>query len=509
MCDIDRVHDEDYAIRMRTIVVNTAGNTTDAGLVLNGVTVVDTRTGELTANMAVRMVHGRIVRIDFAGALQGGTVIEAQGKYLVPGFLDMHTHVLQQDHAIEASSALLLAYGITGIRQMAGSTELLRQRNAGTLSLGEHAPELLTLCGEILTPMNAATPLAGVQEVKRQKAEGADFIKTIFVSPKTFFATLEEAKRQGLPYDGHMSPGVSLLKASASGMAAIEHLGPTELTLIATSSKGWLINLLLRLKPPKPPDLSPEAMKTVGKIMIANPILGRLNADSDALTKTKRLIDSYSERKARELAATFVQHGTWQCPTLIRNATMRLGDDPLYTQSPNLRYVEATQRAFWDSIANMFSQKVSASGRETLRRLGEMELRLTKTYDECGVKMMTGTDFGGGWVIPGVSLHQEFDLLERAGLTPLRVLQMTTLRGGEFLRREATMGTVEAGKDANLVLLDGNPVESIRNLHGIHAVVRAGVFYTRQALDKLKQQAAGEVSADEPDLHDAVDQAIP
>ena len=68
---------------------------------------------------------------------------------------------------------------------------LLRKRRAGTLSLGEHAPELLTLCGEILTPMNTATTEAGVAEIKRQKSKGADFIKRIFVSPKTFFATFE------------------------------------------------------------------------------------------------------------------------------------------------------------------------------------------------------------------------------------------------------------------------------------------------------------------------------
>ncbi len=480
--------------------VRTAGSASGDGLVLNGVTVVDTRTGELTPGTAVHVVQGKIQQILPAGSPLSGEVIEADGKFLIPGLLDMHTHVLQQEHAIETSSALMLAHGITGIRQMAGTTEMLRTRKAGRLKLGEHAPELLTLCGEILTPVNAGTPEAGVAEVKRQKAEGADFIKTIFVSPKTFFATLEEANRQGLPYDGHMSPGVSLAKASERGMAAIEHLGPTELTLIATSTRGWLINLLLKLKPPKPPDLSPEAMTKAGKVMIANPILGRLHADPDALTKTKRLIDSYSDRKARELSATFVKHGTWQCPTLIRNATMRLGDDPTYTKSPNLRYVDATTRAFWDSVAEMFSQTVPAAGRETLSRLGEMELKLTKTYDECGVKMMAGTDFGGGWVIPGVSLHQEFDLLEKAGLTPLTILQMTTLNGADFLRRESTMGAVETGKDANLVLLDGNPVESAQNLHRIHAVVRAGSVYPKQALDELKEQVAGRMTTDGPDL---------
>ena len=196
--------------------VNTAGSATEGGLVLNGVTVVDTRTGELVPNMAIHIVWGKIRQIVPAGGLRGDDVIEARRKFLVPGFLDMHTHVLQQEHAVQASSALLLAHGITGIRQMASTTEMLRKRRAGTLSLGEHAPELLTLCGEILTPINPCTPEAGVAEVKRQKAEGADFIKTIFVSPKTFFATLEEANRQGLPYDGHMSPGVSLSRLQNS-----------------------------------------------------------------------------------------------------------------------------------------------------------------------------------------------------------------------------------------------------------------------------------------------------
>ena len=292
-------------------------------------------------------------------------------------------------------------------------------------------------------------------------------------------------------------------------MAAIEHLGPNELMLIATSTKGWLINFLLQIKPPKPPDLSPEAMQKAGKVMIANPIVGRLNVDPDSLTKTRRLIDSYSDRKARELSATFVKHGTWQCPTLIRNATQQQGDDPLYTQSPDLRYMDASKRAFWDSVATMFSQKVTTAGRDTLRRLGEFQLKLTKTFDECGVKMMTGSDFGGGWVVPGVSLHQEFDLLEQAGLTPLRILQMATLNGAEFLKRESTMGTVEQGKDANLVLLDGNPVESVQNLHKVHAVVRAGSLYPSQSLEGLKEQVAGNITAEESGLHDAVDRSNP
>ena len=487
-----------------------AGPGAGQGLVLDSITVVDTRTGKITPNLRVVLRNAKIQRILPSGASveDAPEVVDCSGKFLVPGFLDMHTHVLQEEHEPELSSALMLAYGITGIRQLAGTTEMLRARKAGTLTTGEHAPDLLSLCGEILLPLNAPTPDAGVQEVQRQKAEGADFIKTIFVSPKVFFATLAEAKRQGLAYDGHLSPGVDVRKASIEGMTVIEHLGPTELQLIACSTREWIISLILKLKPPKPPNLSPEAMKVAGRILLANPILGRLNADPGALKKTQGLIDSFSEAKARNLGKTFATHGTWQCPTLIRNATMRLGDDPRYTESPDLRYVSTPTREFWSEVGRSFSSKMSPAARETLKQLGVLELRLTKIFAETGVKMLAGSDYGGGWVVPGVSLHQEFDLLAEAGLSPLEILQTTTWNGAEFLQRTATMGSVDETKDANLVLLDANPLESVQNLHKIHAVVRAGRLYSRQDLAQIKEDVAGRISLSAPDELDAADTAI-
>ncbi len=157
----------------------------------------------------------------------------------------------------------------------------------------------------------------------------------------------------------------------------------------------------------------------------------------------------------------------------------------------------------------MFSSKMSPASRETLTKLGELELRLTKIFAETGVPMLAGSDYGGGWVVPGVSLHQEFDLLADAGLSPLEVLQMTTWNGARFLEREATMGTVEEAKRANLVLLDGNPLDSVQNLHKIFAVVRDGRFYSKDDLESIKEQVAGQVALPMPDELDAADTAIP
>jgi imidazolonepropionase-like amidohydrolase len=119
-----------------------------------------------------------------------------------------------------------------------------------------------------------------------------------------------------------------------------------------------------------------------------------------------------------------------------------------------------------------------------------LQLRLTKLFAESGVKMLAGSDSGSNakWDIAGFALHQEFDLLEGAGISPLQVLQMTTCNAAEFLGREATLGSVERGKSADLVLLDANPLASIQNLHKVHAVVRGGAFHSNGALAQMKER---------------------
>ena len=99
------------------------------------------------------------------------------------------------------------------------------------------------------------------------------------------------------------------------------------------------------------------------------------------------------------------------------------------------------------------------------------------------------------WVIPGVSLHQEFRHLAASGLSPLEILQMTTLNGAEFLRRQATMGTVDEGKNADLVLLDANPILDVANLDRISAVFLKGRYFSKQALDKMKNDVAAAYAA--------------
>lgn len=473
--------------------------TVNRGLLLDGVTIVNTRDGKLSPDMEVVLDGAKIVRIVRVGTVKASgsaRLIDEHGKFIVPGYLDMHVHVLDSPTR-DGDLALMLANGITGFRQMSGSAALLEARKGGKLVLPVEAPELLAMPGEILSRANAATPEAAVAEVQRQKTEGADFIKTVEVNPPTFFAALTEAKRQGLPYAGHVSPGVDAAEASRQGMRSIEHLGPIEALAVSCSTAEPMIRqAMAKATPPPMPNLPPETMAKMMRTTLASPVLGHVIANPNALQKTQRLIDTYNEGKCNTLAKLFVTDQTWQVPTLIRAKTSQFADDPLYTGDPNLRYVSASTLQFWNGVGHTFTAKITPEDRETLKGMFALQLKLTKLFNESGVEMMTGTDFGGIWVVPGFSLHQEFDLLAQAGVAPLRILQMTTLNGAKFLGREGTAGSVDAGKDADLVLLDADPTADVQNHHRIAGVVRGGTYYSKNALESLKKKVADGVATE-------------
>ena len=271
-------------------------------LVLNGVTVVDTHTGKLTRNQSVAIDGGKIVQIARAGSVKAGAgamVIDARDKYLVPGFLDMHVHSFNAPDPSD-SLHLMLANGITGVRQMSGSPELLAQRRDGKLVLPADGPALLAMPGTILTGANAGTVEAAVAEVDRQKEMGADFIKVIDVKPDPFFAALAEAKRLGLAFDGHLQPTAEVEKAADAGMTGIEHLGPKESVLLGCSTDEAALRKLIAATPPKaPPSAGGPAPAEVALRATTNPIMATDPIEFDIM---KRVVATYSDDKCRALA---------------------------------------------------------------------------------------------------------------------------------------------------------------------------------------------------------------
>ena len=466
------------------------GRSEPGPVVLRGVTVVDTRDGSLTPGLDVALADGRIAAIASTGDPADGpaavTTIDAAGKFVVPGFLEMHTHVLGEKETAR-DLKLLLDAGVTGFRLMGGSDKLLKERRDGAPPWSDEAPgdtpELLAMPGAVLNPANAGTVKAAVTTVREQHAAGADFIKAALVSSEVFFAAQTEARRLGLPIVGHLPAGIDVRLASKGGMRSIEHLGPGTGVLAGCSTEEAQIRAALNAGPGRkaPPFRIPFADQVMGPIirkLVMNPVL---HNSPLAVQMLRRAIDTFDQGRAEELAAAFVADGTWHCPTLIRERTSELSDAAQFRDDPNLSLMDDKTVSGWRAAASKFGA-LPADTRATYRDAYDLQLRLTKLLDDAGVKLLAGTDSCGAvWVVPGYSLHQEFDELGRAGLSPLRVLQTVTLDAAEFLGRTSTLGTVEPGKRADLVLLDANPVESVQHLHGLAGVVRAGRYHPAAA----------------------------
>jgi hypothetical protein len=468
-----------------------------APLVLGGVTVVDTRDGSLNANRDVQIANGTITAITPAKKDAPGRV-DLTGKFVVPGFVDMHAHALASKTPA-GTLALMLANGITGFRQMNGSARQLAERTAGRLNLPTDSPALLALTGDLLTPSNAGTPGAAVAAVSAGAAGGADFIKIVAVSPAAFEAAQVEAKRLGIRIGGHLPAAVDPRVVSADGLWSIEHMGPGIAMLVACSTDEDAIRATLAGVPEiKLPTVKlPFIDKLVGAIirrLVVNPMRRQTPFDADQI---QHAIDTFDEGKARTLATTLAADDTWHVPTLIRQLTTETADRPQFRTDPNLRYVAKSAIKVWNKATDEF-EKLPPEMREIFHREYDLQLRLLKIFDEAGVKLAAGTDStGAGWVIPGFALHQEFDELAKAGLSPLRVLQLATLGAAQMLDSTDMLGTVESGKFADLVVLDANPNESVANLHGVSGVVRAGRYYSSADLDALKQGVESARSVDQ------------
>lgn len=459
---------------------------------IDGVTVVNPRDGSKTPGMTVVCNLGRITAVVPTAskrAANGAEMIDATGKFVVPGYNDMHSHVLELEDP-SGSLLLMLAEGVTGFRQMSGSPALLAKRRAGTLPIGRAAPQLHQTPGTILTPFNAGSPEQVREEVRRQRAQGADFVKMGFANPDAFFAALEEGRRVGIPVLGHLQEGTDPVEATAAGFHSVEHLGPgstvwvrcshDEETLRAESYKRDII----KLPPVKIPFMEALIMKRFQK-MLVNPSAFSQAADVDRL---RRAVGSYSETRAQDMAGRFAEDGSWQCATLVRLRTQTFADSPEYERDEMLQYLPPKSVKRWREVTGLWKAR-DEEVRRTYRDTYPRQLALTKLLSDAGVRMIAGTD-GGSYLGPGLTLRQEFKELADAGLAPLTILQMTTINAARYLGREDAMGSVEPGRDADLVLLDADPLDRVENMHRIAGVVRAGFHYSRDRLDALKAKVA-------------------
>jgi imidazolonepropionase-like amidohydrolase len=441
------------------------------------VTVIDATGSPAQPDMTVVVTGDRITALGKFGSVRipaNAQIKDARGRFMIPGLQEMHTHVFIRERKSFPlySLYLFIAHGVTGIRDFGSTgvkddfgdypfrqdTEWRQAVSAGSI-LGPRINMSLTVvngpkvAGYPRTWLTVSNAAEAREMVRFLKDQGADFIKEYDeLSPDSYFALVDEAKKQGIPVAGHVPTSVSAAEASDAGQRSLEHnygvpsgCSSKEAEIMQKETALW--------GPGKP------AMR------------GILPVDD-----VKAMIGSYDEAKCKALFAKFVRNNTFVDPSMLRARGGGVqASDPRVVKwfSPALRE--------YSYPASRPTNPQNPAVAEARRLAYGYHSRLVKEMQRSGVKMLVGTDDS----FFGTSLHEELVEFVKAGLTPMEALQIATKNAAEYYGKLDTFGTVEKGKVADLVLLDANPLESIENTQKISAVVVGGHLLERSELDQL------------------------
>jgi len=444
---------------------------------LTPVTVVDVTDGALYSNQTVLVEGDRIAAVGPAADVsvpEGAEVVNAEGGYLIPGLWDMHVHATWPSR-IENFYALFLANGVTGIRDTWGVREAAADAEEAIASREMVGPPRAVVAGNLVDGPGqiwpgsqvAVTPEDGRRIVDSLHAAGAPFVKVYStLSRETYHAIAERSRELGLPFAGHVPNTMPATEAAAAGQRSMEHLYTV---LEGCSSEEAAI------------------LKEYERALRQDSARTWLEIQGERMRRT---LDTQSDSTCRDLAATFVEHETWQVPTLVTNRGYLYMRELAEVGDDRLRYLPPRSYDDWFPEDNRFvSERTDDDWAIGAARFAR-ELEVVGFMAGEGVLFLTGSDTTNPWAFPGFGVHDELELFVEAGLTPLQALQTATLNPARFFDRTGELGTVEAGKLADLVLLDANPLDDIAHTQQIRAVVADGRLYRRTDLDRILEEVA-------------------
>lgn len=402
-----------------------------AALALTNVTVIDATGAPAKPKVTVVIVRDRITQIGPSESLrlsQHWRVVNARGKFLIPGLCDMHTHLT---FATEKALPALIAHGVTCARDLGGDLQQLdqwRDEIARGVRVGPRifragpyvdGPKDGIPADRAAATLTVKTPDEARRAVSTLKGRGVDLIKIHNALPRdAFFALMEEARAERLPVVVHLPrTGIRSEEASDAGVRSLEH---TE-------------NL-------------------IESVAFADPL--RKKGDLDAFNE-------FTDEKAAEVFARFARNGTFYTPALIA-----------YREAIRMR------------------EKTNPASAAARKQIFPRFRQLVGLMQRAGVRLLAASDFA--WpdltIRPGVSLHDELELLVEAGLTPMQALQAATINPARSMDMANQVGTIEQGKRADLVLLDADPLMKITNTRKIHAVVIGGKLIEKTALEGIRSK---------------------
>ncbi len=340
----------------------------------------------------------------------------------------MHSH--HQGTGAECLD-LFVAKGVVGTRDMGGDADFILPLRERVKSGSLFGPEIVA-AGPIVDDApadfpyrirvrNAEEARIAVHDLKRL---GVDFIKVHDHTPRdVFFAVAAEAPKVGLTFAGHVPSTVTVEEAADAGIRSIEHLS-------------------------------------------------NYNVFGECMTG-----EGYSAEGCRRLFGKLAAKGVWQTPTMAFFQTI----PDVFSGTPLAHSEYASDSLLELTRRNVEVSHVPAAALDRYRLAGELSLRAIHDLQVTGSRFLAGCD----GLVPGFCLHDELEWFTRAGFSPLEALQTATIQPARFLGREDSQGTVEVGKRADLVLLDGDPSVDIRNVSRISSVILRGKLVKKPSIDLI------------------------
>jgi imidazolonepropionase-like amidohydrolase len=432
-------------------------------VVIRGGILVDVHTGAQVADSLIVVEGERIKQVGRGSEIavpREARVIDAHGKWIIPGLMDMHAHISE---TASIPLELYLVNGVTTIRDPAGNLTPLRLARQD-LDSGKRLGPRLFFSGYVLDgnpplwpdfSIMADTPERAESAVNFLIDQGVDVIKVYnSITEPALVAIVRTAHGRGIPVTGHVPRSLTMTRAVELGMDGLEHIRVTgrELLPLAEADK---IDFL--------PFVEREAL-----------LWQRFDLDSPRM---------------KELVSFLAAKKIFLDPTLTVDEISSLALYEEQAKDPNNRFLP--RKSFVDEVEtapDVFRlppelKDVAAAGfRKRLRFIG--------MCSRAGVQIIAGTDgVGAGKLLPGFGLQHELELLARAGLTPIQVIQAATINAARALKKDGDLGSVETGKLADLVILSANPLVDVRNASKIEAVMIGGRLLDRKSLDEMLAQA--------------------
>lgn len=425
-------------------------------IVFKSVNVIPMDQERVIENQTVIVKNGRITAMGDAVKVKvskGALVIDAKGKFLTPGWAEIHAHVPQTDD-FEPMKEVLMLYlvnGITTIRGMLGHAKHLELRSK--INIGEILGPHFYTTGPSFNGQTVKTAERSAEMVREQKAAGYDFLKLHpGLTKETFPAIAKTAQEVGIPFVGHVSFNVGVWQAIDAKYSTIDHLD------------GFVEALT--------PGIDTLVEQETG-------LFGSWIGDRADVALIPKLMRGLHDNHIR-VVPTQALAERWLSPLPAA----------AFTNEPEMKYMTSAQIKSWVSAKNTYTNNPNFS-KERAEKLIQIRRKLIYECQKNGVDLLLGSDAPQIFNVPGFSIHHEMKYMVDAGLTPYQTLRTGTVNVASYLKKPDS-GTIKVGNVSDLVLLNGNPLKDINQTKNIEGVMIGANWlskdYIKKELKKLEKK---------------------